>query len=614
MLMDQETNLLNFSDNKAGLRWVGIGSSAGGLDALIQFVNYLDPDDNLTYIITQHCAPDVKTALQKILQQETKLIVKEIQNNIVPKAGEIYITPAGKDLYIQEKKLLLIEPASRIAPKPSIDLFLTSLASEIGHSSIGIIFSGTGSDGSEGIRSIRDVGGITIAQNENTSKCFAMPNAAIETGCVDMILSPEEAALKLPKLLKNSKPLVELNKNKSLEYVYNKILNKLYKYSGIDFSQYKKGSIYNKIIWRTKHLGLKDIKEYKDHLYSNVKESRILFSNLLITLTSFFRDKDTFAALKETIEKQESLESLKIWVPACSSGEEAYSIAIMIAEIIGKEDFLKRRIIIYASDIDKNSLDIAKKATYSVDKLNLIDDNIIRNYFDFENDLATVKDFIRKKVVFIKHNILDSPPVSSINIISCRNLLIYFDINVRDKILQNIFNVLSPDGILFLGKTEFISEKNIFFTAIDHINKIYKKNNDTKLKGNLSDIDLDSYLTKHRKIFQDKNKIEHNVISELIITSLFPCGILCDSNFKINHIYGDVRKFFLTENAMIDLVSNKIINTEIIEATKSFDKKNNEPLQIMLENFGQKVKIMIFPLSLKKEKFFLLTFSNLEND
>lgn len=342
---------ITVKENKNHLFWVGIGASAGGLEALRNFVTYLPKQSNMTYIIVQHLSPNHKSMLAELINRETHLNVKEIEDGEKPKADTIYITPSAHEVFIKEGRLFLKLSGSDIGPKPSVNNFFYSLANEIKEYAIGIILSGTGSDGSNGIRAIRAAGGITMAQDEDSAKYFTMPGSAVETGCIDLVLNPENMAKKLQSLIDIPRNKIPIEEREVDTDKFETLCKSLKRYSGVDFREYKYSTLHRRIERRMTARSIFDFSKYVDFVLDNQDELETLFKDILISVTSFFRDKDCFQALAKEVKsivESKGNQTIRVWVPGCATGEEVYSIAILFAEEMGMKIFTNARIIIFA--------------------------------------------------------------------------------------------------------------------------------------------------------------------------------------------------------------------------------------------------------------------------
>ena len=455
---------------------VGIGASAGGLEALQVFVRNLTAGGRLSYVVAQHLSPHHRSMLIELLARETTLPVKEVTRAQRPQPDPIYVTPPNKHIEFQDGILVIRTPKLKTGPQPSIDIFFASLALELEDHAIGIIFSGTGSDGARGIRSIKAAGGITCAHDES-AKYNGMPRAAISTGSVDYVLSPAEIAERLPEMLDQS-AIVPLQAGKDLPPdAFEEIISVIRTQTKIDFADYRHSTILRRVSRRMKTTHIDSLETYAEVLKGSPEEARELAAELLIGVTSFFRDAEAYRALKELVEilvrsKGEG-EPIRIWVPACSTGEEAYSIAILFLEAFRKIGGLPR-LQLFATDLDESALAQARRGLYSAASLESIDRGHLKRYFTELGQNFQVNGEVRDLIVFSKHNLIEDPPFSKLDLISCRNLFIYFNAILQRRILERLHYGLRQGGYLFLGKSESIGERQDLFSTHDSSAKIYR--------------------------------------------------------------------------------------------------------------------------------------------
>jgi len=465
---------------------IAIGASAGGLEALQGFLAHLPGElKNISFFIAQHVALYPKSKLVHLLSNTTNIPVVEAQDGILIEANTIYVTPADKDILLEGDRIVLRPPTEITLPKPSIDLFFNSMVNVQNATVFAVILSGTGKDGSEGLQAIKKIGGTILVQDPLTAKFNGMPNAAIATGLANAILKPAEMGNEILSLLLNPDKRNDISISQNTEEEtgnIDQLFKLLSKKSGTDFSNYKPSTIYRRIDKRLDAVQLKTLKSYLEYITKTPEELDILYNTILIGVTSFFRDKEVFDSMTQQLKKiiagKEKDSPLRIWVVGCATGEEAYSVAILIAEILNNCK-KKLSVQIFASDIDENSLNLARKGLYSAKSVEMVPAALLTEYFTKkENNDYQVTKLIRSMVVFSKHDITTNPPYLRIDLISCRNLLIYFGSLLQKHIIPIFHYALIRDeasGYLFLGKSETIGIYNDLFTTIDPKNKIYQR-------------------------------------------------------------------------------------------------------------------------------------------
>jgi two-component system CheB/CheR fusion protein len=462
---------------------VAIGASAGGLEAMMELLKYLPPTTGMAFIYVQHLSPDHKSMLTEILSKKTKMKVQEIDDMDKIQPDNVFVIPYNKGIEVTDGHIKLI-PRSENSKAISIDILFSSLAQAQKERVIGIVLSGSASDGTVGIKDIKHEGGLTFAQDD-TAKFTSMPRSAVATGMVDFILSPKEIALELARLSKH--PFVKSSSAKSNteNLIANNdpdlksILNQLHNATGVDFSAYKMNTIKRRIIRRMLLYKITTLKQYVKLLTQKNEEIDILYQDLLINVTSFFRDTATHKYLKENLfpkllKRKKTGESLRIWVPACATGEEAYSIAMILLEIQGSQT-TNIPIQIFATDLSEHAISKARIGVYSKQDLETVSPKRIQRFFSNADGSFRVNKAVRDLCVFAQHNILSDPPFSRLDFISCCNLFIYLDNAAQIKVVNTFHYALNIDGLLMLGKSENISQSANLFTSTNKKYKIFSR-------------------------------------------------------------------------------------------------------------------------------------------
>lgn len=464
--------------NTPKLTIVGIGASAGGLDALNELVSRLQTDLNAAFLIAMHLSPSHESQLVDILQHVSDLPVQPATRGTQLEAGKIYVTPPNVNLMLDGNALNLEPAAKGPYPKPSVDRLFRSLARHAGEQAIGIILSGTGSDGAAGIREIKQAGGITIVQDPETAKYDGMPLSAINTDCADLVTHSEKLADVLSSILNSPLRFDQKTPEQNDEDVLNLILRELKQVSGTDFSYIKPSTLLRRISRRIALHSDQSPESYLERLKKDKEETKQLASSILISVTSFFRDPDAFSALKDQIEKlvknKTSEDSLRIWVPACATGEEAFTIAMLFYDLVD-DIYNAPQLTIFASDMDKAAIEKARTGYYNHDSIANLPTGFSDKYFRRSGETYRIIDTLRKSVVFSIQNLMADPPFSKIDIISCRNFLIYLRNEHQQSVLEMFHYSLNPSGLLMLGLTESTSQRKGLFTEEEHSARIFKR-------------------------------------------------------------------------------------------------------------------------------------------
>ncbi|MEG3753889.1 EAL domain-containing protein [Psychromonas arctica] len=459
---------------------VGIGSSAGGLEALTLLIRGLPASNNCAYIVAQHLSPKHNTMLVELLSRESNLRIKEVESGEELESDVFYITPPNTNVEINEHNQLILSAPEKhsFLPKPSVNQLFISIAKYKKEKSVGIILSGTGSDGTQGMRAINAEGGITIVQEPSTAKYDGMPMASINGSIVDILIEPEKIGKELVALANFPRQNVLKRHQVTPENDYVSIIFELlHKAKHVDFSVYKKATIGRRIERRMVALKVTTLNEYVKLISSSPKEVELLFKDILIGVTSFFRDNEAYESLENHLntylDQTPDLKELRIWMPGASTGEEAYSVAIILNELLNeRQQFLDLRI--FATDIDEDALKIARKGVFSQASINKVSDTYIKDYFTISDDEFEVTKTLRQNIVFSYHNLLSDPPFKEVDLIVCRNLLIYFNLDAQNWIMPAFHYALKNNGLLFLGKSENATNFEDSFAPIDKTNKIFK--------------------------------------------------------------------------------------------------------------------------------------------
>ncbi len=473
---------------------VGIGASAGGLSALEQFFDNMPTDTGMAFVIIQHLSPDFKSLMDDLLSRHTSMSIHRVSSGIELQANSIYLIPPKTHMTVSEEKLYLTEKTLSPHIELPIDIFFNSLAEDVGDRAVGVVLSGTGSDGSRGIVSINKNGGLVVVQTPESAQFDGMPRSAIGTGVCDFILAPD----RMPRILVeySISPLaVRTKMNHELEVFedegeYAGIFALLRRSYNLDFSKYKGSTVGRRIRRRMEFRQIPEVSDYIAIVSGDQGELELLYKDLLIGVTEFFRDKQAFHFLeKEVIPKLfanlHHSDDLRVWSAACATGEEAYSLTILLAEKAYELGFMGK-ITVFATDVHKTSLDFASQGLYDRAKLTNVSPERMERYFKKEgNNLFRVTAELRKLVVFAQHNLLNDPPFTRLDLVCCRNLLIYFQAEVQERVISLFHFALKKDCTLFLGSSEGLGPFAGEFEVIANQHKLFRKIRDLKLALNL---------------------------------------------------------------------------------------------------------------------------------
>jgi two-component system CheB/CheR fusion protein len=468
---------------------VGIGASAGGLEALEMFFQRLPAQTGMAFVVIQHLSPDFKSLTNELLARRTSLPIHPAEDGMVVQPDAVYLLPPRKDMIISNGKLLLTDKDPNQLLAMPIDHFFRSLAQDAGERAVGIILSGTGSDGSRGIRDIRDAGGLVFAQTPESAQFDGMPTSAAQTGAVDFTLPPGDMPQALLRAVEQSSFREAALKagERPVEGGMEMVFRMLRDGHGIDFRYYKPATVVRRIERRLLLNNAPDLQEYIERLTTDPEELNELYKDLLIGVTRFFRDREAFESLEFDLLPnllQQCGEECRVWVAGCATGEEAYSLAILLKE---QAEALSRKVPIkvFASDVHRTSLEAASAGVFAAEKVADLPPERLARYFLRRPEGYQVAPEVRKMVVFAHHNVLKDAPFTKLDLISCRNLLIYLEPAAQKKVLSLFHFGLRPGGTLFLGPSETPGELEEEFEALDAHWKLYRKRRDIRLAADL---------------------------------------------------------------------------------------------------------------------------------
>ncbi|WP_026899248.1 chemotaxis protein CheB [Daejeonella oryzae] len=603
---------------------IAIGASAGGMEEINTFFDHT-PLDGVSYVIVQHLSPDFKSRMVELLARHSKLLVKEAKDGMTVISNQVYLIPNDKFMTIRNWRLYLTDKNEEPAPHLTINKFFTSLAECSGSKAIGIILSGLGSDGTKGIIDIKKAGGMVMARNPETSEFGSMPSNAIATGMVDFVMEPqlmpdaiEDYVMNEGKIDANTK-----DDDKNLEDIINLIKERL----PLDFSDYKKSTILRRIKRRASYNNFTNLSSYFHFLNETPDEVATLAQDFLISVTSFFRDKEAYEMLQnkvlpDLLDKLSKDEELKLWVAGCATGEEAYSLAILLREqLTGK--FKDVVVKIFATDIDNPALVHAGKGIYTSGITKDVSQKRLDRFFIKEGESYRVKPEIRKMVIFAQHDLVKNPPYCNMHFVSCRNLLIYMTPILQKKIYLMLLFGLKKDGYLFLGSSENPMPIIQNLEVIDKKWKIYK-NLESNRVVRFDAFSLPLLIDKKQTLSspsredssQNVNTVEE-AVNGVLVEQLDSLVICIDENNQVVKSYGDTTKYLLQKNFnsnLTELLPRPLaiaFNTLSKTAVESGKKASVCGIKIKHDKLVIKVCLSINPLIIKKgmQKFRMVTLS-----
>lgn len=474
---------------------VGVGASAGGIEACRDLLKQLPGNLPLAVIIAQHVASDHASTLPQTLATATEWPVKEAKHGEPIEPGHIYVNPAAADVIVRNAKLELVERKDQPPRRMPIDMLFQSLASDLKARAAGVVLSGAGYDGTQGLKAIRLEGGLTFAQDPRSAQHDSMPRHAIDAAAADFVLTPAQIAAELASLARDYPRRVMTDRAVRAWKAedMSRIVSLLRNGTGLDFSLYKETTVQRRIQRRMAVHRLRKLPEYAKYIENHPEEAKLLRDELFIHVTGFLRDEEAFQALREhvfpellKVRNKDNPPPIRIWVPGCATGEEVYSLAFSFVDFIGGErpDFTLQ---IFGSDIAEKTIERARKATYSEDAVSGLDPQWVNRFFVRTEQGYQVIKSIRDRCVFVVHDIATDPPFSRIDLISCRNVLIYFKQELQQRVIPTLHYALNLPGFLLLGRNEQLTTFGSLFGVVDRTNRIYAKKpaaNRLVLRGN----------------------------------------------------------------------------------------------------------------------------------
>ena len=628
---NQLDQVKNLDGNLATARFpvVGIGASAGGVEAFRQLLSRLPLDTGMAFVLIQHLAPDHKSLLREILSRETAMPVVEVLDNMAVEPNCVYVIPPNTKMTIK-RGLLKLTPRekSRVMIMP-IDTFFLSLAADLGPKAIAVVLSGGDGDGSRGLEAVKDAGGITFAQSEASAQVSSMPNTAVATGRVDFILPPQEIATELANIsrhpyIASPTPAKSVKVLAESESAMPAILTLLQTATGVNFSHYKHATLKRRILRRMVLYKLENIDDYVTYLREHSVEVQALYEDILIHVTSFFRDPSAFKTLSTkvfpNIAKKGANVPIRIWVAGCSTGEEAYSLAMCLLEYLDNQP-IKPPIQIYATDISDRVINTARAGFYKHSAVADVSPERLQRFFTPVDDGYQIAKSIRELCVFARQNLCSDPPFSKLDLISCRNVLIYLGVEIQKKILPTFHYGLNPTGFLMLGSSETTGDFSNLFTTVDKKQKIYaRKLAPATLTINLIADAYDSEIVKSTPS-HDPSLSDFDFQKEadrVVLERLAPVGVIIDNDLEILHFRGQTSLYLepapgRASHNLLKMAKDGLkleLRAAIYQARQQNLAVRKENLQIVDDKETRQLNFEVIPLKMRglEEHYFLVLF------
>jgi two-component system CheB/CheR fusion protein len=613
---------------------VGIGASAGGLETFSDLLSHLPPDTGMGFVYVQHLDPKHESMLTTLLAKTTTLPIHEAVDGLMVEANHVYVIPPNANLGLQNGKLTLGPRTDGHEPHMSIDHFMRSLAEDRRDRAIGVVLSGSASDGALGLQAIKEQGGLTFAQTPSSAKFDSMPRSAINAGAVDLVLPPQDIAAELARIgqhpylaLASSDDSALVGENTRL----NEILSILHRRRGVDFAHYKPTTIRRRIARRMLLNKIDNVANYVRYLKKTTAEVEALYQDVLINVTGLFRDPEVWETLKTSVfpkllkERRDEV-PFRAWVPGCASGEEAYSLAIVLLEYLG-DSAASVPIQIFATDISDDVLEKARSGIYTKAAVADVSPERLRRFFLKVEGGFRVKKMIRDMCLFAHHDLSKDPPFSRLDLVSCRNVLIYLNSTLQRKIIPTFHYALNPEGVLVLGHSETIGTYADLFSLLDKKNKLYlKKYTQLARDRPLVDFSVPPPTFNHSTIPARHPGNENEVpdirkeADRVALAKYAPASVLVNESLDILQFRGRTGEYLepLPGDASLNLL--KMAHEGLMFELRRIAhqaKKQNVPVRsdgIRLKAHGQRrtVTMEVIPLKLahSKERYFLVTFES----
>jgi two-component system CheB/CheR fusion protein len=551
-------------------RVVGIGASAGGLDPLVRFFDTLPGETGMAFVIVQHLSPDFKSLMDELLGRHTPLPIQLVEDGMPVEADHVYLIPPRKEMIISRGRLLLSERDRQQELTLPIDVFFRSLAQDCGPRAIAIVLSGGGSDGSRGICHVHAAGGLVLAQDLGSAQFNGMPRAAIETGVVDHTLPPQEMPRVLLERASDGPPAPasiasEPPQPRGLDAVYRVLETEF----GIDFNHYKPSTVTRRIERRLALAQSPNIDEYLAQLRSERAELDALYRDLLIGVTQFFRDPDAFALLEqrvlpELLQREPRNVPLRLWVAGCATGEEAYSLAILLQDLMATHG--ERPIKIFATDVHRGSLEQAATGVYGEEAVSHVSPDRLARYFTQSGSTYQVVPELRQMIVFAQHNVISDAPFTRVDLVTCRNLLIYLQPPAQQRILSLFHFALTRGGVLFLGPSETLGPVADGFEILDKDWQLYRKASEVRTP-------LDA--RRHPALSMDARAVpavlpaaRHSLgqllhVYDALLEETMPPSLILNERGELVHVLGGAARFLRVRDGRQSLDVQDLVDADL---------------------------------------------------
>jgi two-component system CheB/CheR fusion protein len=603
---------------------VGIGASAGGLEALKVLLGQLKLQGLMTYVVAQHLAPDHPSLIVELLQRVTPLQVVTAVDGDLLRPGVVAVAPSNRDVAVRGDRLVVSDPPPRFGPSPSIDRLFESIAREWRQQGVAVVLSGTGSDGARGLAQVRAAGGLTFAQLPETARFDAMPRAAISLGGATNILETGAIGLKLNSVAENTHSLDSAGGQEMQSQTISAVVGHLKKGTGVDFSQYKESTLRRQLQRRMAIRQVADLETYVSLLRDDAEEAPALLHNLLVNVTAFFRDPEAFDVLAQLLKDYGAplapQAKFRVWVPGCATGKEVYTLAMVISQVLGHPAALADRLKIFGTDLDEEALAVARRGVFPLSEAQAIPADLRGRFLDEEADQFTIKDQLRDCVVFARHNVSEDPPFPRLDLISCRNTLIYFTPPLQERVISLFRFGLLPGGLLFLGESESLGHGHQGFAVANATHRIYRRSGEMARRtvaplGSNGNRGSGARPSLARNAVQrDSVPEQHMILLEALSRSFCGDCLVLDDGHNLVQVIGDVTPYCVMPEGWISANASLFLRAELRDEARAMlllVRADEVPVlspSIRLPGEEGSLRLEVRPLQVGARQFCVITF------
>ncbi len=603
---------------------VGIGASAGGLEALKVLLAQLKLQGQAAYVVAQHLAPDHPSLIVELLARVTSLKVITAVDGDLLQPGVVAVAPSNHDVEVRGDRLVVSDPPPRFGPSPSIDRLFESIAREWHHKGVAVVLSGTGSDGARGLAQVRAAGGRTFVQLPENARFDAMPRAAIALGGACQVLEAGAIGQQLALATPNNVGLKLAEGNDMQSQTISAVLSQLELGTGIDFSQYKESTLRRQLERRMAQRQSRDLQSYVQLLKDDPEEAPALLHNLLVNVTAFFRDPQAFKALgqllKNYVAQLGPQPKIRAWVPGCASGKEVYSLAMLISEVLDHPEPLAGRLKIFGTDLDEEVLVDARQGIYPLSAVQGIPADLRRRFLQENGETCRINDQLRDCAIFARHNVSEDPPFPRLDLISCRNTLIYFTPPLQERVISLFRFGLLPGGLLFLGESESLGHGQQGFAVADAAHRIYRRSGEVVHRTLPPLGNSQGRGTHHRPslsrigVLRDSVPEQHMLLLEALSRAFCGDCLVLDDNHNLVQVIGDVTPYCVMPEGWISANASLFLRQELRDDARALlllIRADEVPVlspMITLAELASPLRLEARPLRVGQRNFSVISF------